>query len=96
MSPIVLTQDQTRMLAQGPVPVCDSEGNLVGHIEPIGFTAEEIAEAKRRGASPGPWYTGEEVRAHLAALEEASRREGGLDKAQMHSLLNAVRSGSQE
>ena len=92
MSPIMLSEDQTRLLAHGPVPVCDSQGNLVGHIEPIGFTPEEIAEAKRRAALPGPWYTGEQVRSRLAALEEAEKREGPLDKTRMHALLNELRS----
>jgi hypothetical protein len=92
MSPIILTEEQTRMISEGRVPVCDPRGNLVGHIEPVGFTPEEIAEAKRRTASAGPWYTGEQVRAHLSALEEAAQREGTLEKARMRTLLEEIRS----
>lgn len=80
------------LLARGPLPVCDGDGNIVGQIEPIGFTPQEIAEAKRRAASPGPWYTGEQVRSHLAALEEAANSEGGLDKFRMDRLLEQLRS----
>lgn len=92
MSPVILSGEQVLLLAQGPLPVCDPDGNIVGHVEPLGFTPQEIAEAKRRAASPGPWYTSEQVRSHLAALEEAANREGGLDTVRTRRLLEHVRS----
>jgi hypothetical protein len=37
------------------------------------FPAAEIAEAERRANGPGPWFTTQEVLAHLKALEAKER-----------------------
>jgi hypothetical protein len=60
------------------------------------FPPEEIAEARRRAANKsGPWYTGDEVRQHLQALEEAWEREGGFDRERMRELLREIRARRQ-
>jgi hypothetical protein len=88
MPELMLTEDQTRLLAQaqGPVAVRDANGNLVGHVE-APLTPEMIAELKRRAASPGPFFTGVQVQARLRALQEEWDRTGGFDEAYMHEFL---------
>ena len=88
MSDIMLTDEQARVLAQAsrPVPVRDTNGTVVGHIEPK-LTLEMIRELKRRGASPGPFFTGEQIQARLLALEKEWQRTGGFDEAYMHEYL---------
>ncbi len=95
MTPIVLTEEQARIVsqAQAAIPVCDANGKVLGHIEPIELTPEQIAEAKRRAASPGPWYTGEQVQAHLRALEEEWQRTGGFDESHMRAFLARLSAG---
>ena len=84
----MLTDEQAKVLAQatGPVPVTDAHGPELGHIEPK-LTPEMIRELKRRGASPGPFFTGEQVQARLLALEKEWERTGGFDEAYMHEFL---------
>lgn len=61
-------------------------------LDPTDFTPEEIEAARQAARSPGPWYTSEEVRAHLRALEEAEAREGPLNKNRLREVLNEARS----
>jgi uncharacterized protein YmfQ (DUF2313 family) len=84
----MLTDEQARVLAQatGPVPVRDANGTELGHIEPK-LTPEMIRELKRRGASPGPFFTGEQVQTRLLALEKEWERTGGFDEAYMQEFL---------
>jgi len=72
MSKIVLTQEQTQVIAEakGTVQVQDPEGNLVGYLERPEFSPEEIAEAKRALASNQPRYTTAQVLEHLRSLEQ--------------------------
>jgi hypothetical protein len=92
MPQIILTDDQARVVrSNGTVDVLDSQGRLLGQIEPLGFTAEEIADAKRRAASGGPWYTGEQVRERLKALEEAETERGSLTADEARELLARLR-----
>ncbi len=95
MTPIVLTDEQARAVerAKGPIPVCDTKGNVLGHVEPLGFSPEEIAELKRRAASPEPRYTSEQVQAHFRALEEEWERTGGFGETYMHAFLDRLRAG---
>jgi len=51
------------------------------------FTPEEIAEFKRRAASPGPFFTGEQVQDRLRALQEEWVRMGGFDHVYMKAFL---------
>ena len=71
MTEITLTEDQAAIYRQAshPVKVRDSHGIVLGTLDP-GLTPEFIAELKRRASSPGPWFTGTQVRQHLKALEE--------------------------
>lgn len=91
MPELILTEDQAKIVTQalGPVTVRDATGNVLGHIEPK-LTPEMIAELKRRAASPGPRYTGEQVQARLRALQEEWDRTGGFDKAYMRDLLKRL------
>jgi hypothetical protein len=92
MPHIILSDDQARLLAEAyPVQVLDPAGNVLGHIEPVGFTPEEIAAARREAASPGPWYTGDEVRAHFQALDQAAA-QCSLDQQRMREVLSEARS----
>ncbi|HXG09568.1 MAG TPA: hypothetical protein VNK04_07245 [Gemmataceae bacterium] len=91
MPDLILTEEQTKVVTQalGPVTVRDASGNVLGRMEPK-YTPEMIAELKRRAASPGPWYTGEQVQARLRALQEEWDRTGGFDKAYMLEFLKRL------
>jgi uncharacterized protein YmfQ (DUF2313 family) len=88
MAELILTEEQAKVVTQafGPVPVRDPNGQMLGHVEPK-LTAEMIAELKRRAASPGPWFTGEQVQARLRALQDEWDRTGGFDEAYMREFL---------
>jgi hypothetical protein len=90
---IRLTEEQKSLLVEtlSPVEICDPQGVVLATAEPEQFP-EFIAEMKRRASAPGPRYTGEQVRRHLAALEEAWQREGPFDKKRMFEILEQVRS----
>jgi hypothetical protein len=53
---------------------------------------EMVRECKRRLASNGPRYTGEQVQAMLQALEAEWARTGGFDEEYMHTFLERWRS----
>ena len=91
MSEFILTEEQAKIVAQsyGPIPVRDSTGKALGRLEPF-LTPEMIAELKRRAASPGPWYTGEQVQARLQSLDQEWDRTGGFDEAYMHEFLQRL------
>jgi hypothetical protein len=88
MSELKLTDEQARVVTQapGPVQVYDNSGNLLGHFEPV-WKPEFIAELKRRGAAPGPFFTGAQVQARLRALQEEWDRTGGFDHVYMKAFL---------
>jgi len=81
MTHIRLTAEQVDVLlsAADPIILCHPDGSVVAFAskrpndvtpkEPV-FTPEEIAEAERRIDSPGPWYTTQEVLAHLRSLSQ--------------------------
>ncbi len=73
MSQIILNNDQFQAVRQaiGNVEVLDPSGVLVGYMtRPPMATPEEIAEARRRLNTNGPWHTTAEVLRHLQALEQ--------------------------
>ena len=88
MPDLILTEEQAKIVAQsyGPLSVRDSDGKVLGRLEPQ-LTQEMIAELKRKAASPGPWYTGEQVQARLQALQEEWDRTGGFDETYLHEFL---------
>lgn len=69
------------------VEICEPNGKVLGTLPPD-YSAEFIAELKRRAASPGPWYSGEDVKAMFLFLEDAWSKEGGFDGARMKVLLD--------
>lgn len=88
MSEIILTEEQARIVAAscGPVAVRGPGGQVLGHIEPE-LTPEQIAELKRRAASPGPFFSGAQVQARLQALQVEWDRTGGFDETYMNEFL---------
>jgi hypothetical protein len=54
MTHIVLTEDQARVIggATDAVQVRDTAGRVVGYIEPVDFTLEEIRQAKQEIGGP--------------------------------------------
>ncbi len=97
MSKIVLTEEQMKVVRQAktPVPVCDPHGIVLGSVDPE-ITPEFIAEMKRRAAAPGPRYTGEQIRRHLQALEEAWQREGPFDENRLKEILKECRAAEKQ
>jgi uncharacterized protein YmfQ (DUF2313 family) len=91
MPDLILTEEQAKAVTGtlGPVVVRDTNGKILGHLEPK-FTPEMIAELKRRAAAPGPFYTGEQVQARLRALQEEWDRTGGFDEAYMGEFLERL------
>jgi hypothetical protein len=89
MTQIVLTPEQANLYhqAKAPVQVCDSQGKVLG-ILPPDRSAEFIAEQKRRAASPGPWYTGEDIQAMFRLLEETEAKEGKINDQRLKELLD--------
>ena len=71
MMRIVLSDDQANAVqaATDVVEIRDRRGSLLGYISPPPGDAE-IAEAKRRLESNGPWHTTEQVMDHLKSLEQ--------------------------
>ena len=93
MVQVILTEEQARLVRERltqPVQFCDPTGKILAEVGPE-LTPEFIAELKRRAALPGPRYTGEQVRRHFEALQEAWDREGGFDEARMRVLLEEIR-----
>jgi hypothetical protein len=89
---IKLTQEQIRVVcaAISSIQVCDPKGNVLGTVEPEIFP-EFICEMQRRARSGERGFTGEQVRKHLQALEEAWNREGPFDEKRMLEILDQAR-----
>lgn len=70
MPQVTLTAEQVRLIANGHerIEICDPSGRVLGYVEsPV--AAEDIEIAKARMNWQGPWYTTEQVLAHLQSLE---------------------------
>ena len=91
MPELILNDEQANLVHQavGTLLVRDTKGRVVGRIEPE-LTPEMIAELKRRAASPGPRYTGEQVQARLLALQEEWDRTGGFDDKRLKEFLSEL------
>lgn len=72
MPHITIDEQQVRILLEssGTIEIRDRHGNKLGYVS-RSFSADEIADAKRRLASKGPWYTTEQVLNHLSSLGTA-------------------------
>jgi uncharacterized protein YmfQ (DUF2313 family) len=88
MPEITLTEEQARIITQadGSVLVRDAAGKVLGWFE-LAWTPELIAQLKREAASPGPFFTGEQVQARLRALQEEWDRTGGFNENYLHEFL---------
>ena len=92
MTEIVLNEEQTRLVdPNNPVVIRDCFGNLLGQVEPFGWTPDEISEAKSRASSAGPWYSSEQVQAQLRAVAQAYDREGGIDIERAREVVKEAR-----
>ena len=80
MAEIVLSPEQLAVLssAEGFVAIRKPDGSFVGWVSPTSnfiipdvcpFTPEEIAAADAAATGPGPWYSTQEVLAHLRSLD---------------------------
>jgi hypothetical protein len=90
MTQIVLTPDQVTLYNQAkePVQICDTQGRVLGTLPPD-YSADFIAQMKRRAASAGPWYSGDEVQAMFRFLEEAEAKEGKINDKRLNELLES-------
>lgn len=77
MEHIVLDDAQLELVihAHDRLQVRDRAGNVVGYLTPIlspqpNIDKEVIAEAQRRAASDGPWFSTKQVVEHLRSLEQ--------------------------
>jgi hypothetical protein len=71
MTQIILSDDQANAVqaATDTVEIRDRRGNLLGYVS-LPPSEAEIAEARGRLHSAGPWYTTEQVLDHLKSLEQ--------------------------
>jgi CRISPR/Cas system-associated endonuclease Cas1 len=93
MTQIVLTPDQVKLYHQArePVQVCDTQGKVLGTLPPD-YSAEFIAELKRRAREPGrKRYSSEQVTRHMQALAEIWKREGPLSEKRTQEILEQIR-----
>ena len=73
MTQLIFNDEQVETVRQATerLEVRDRGGNLVAYLaKQPGFSPTEIAEAKRRMSSGGPWRTTQQVLARLHALPE--------------------------
>jgi hypothetical protein len=91
MSHIVLTDEQMRTISRAtePVEIRSPDGRNLAQV-PAAWTAEEIAEAKRRSAN-GVWYPSEEVQKFMRLLEDEVKRTGHCDQARAAELIGQLK-----
>jgi hypothetical protein len=98
MAQIVLTEEQSRIVAQaeGVVEVHSADGKLLAAFRPFSpKDLEAIEICKQRRAHPsGPGHSHAQVRAWLQKLEEIERKEP-LDTARAMELLRRMRAGEE-
>ncbi len=93
MTQITLTPEQAKLFHQSkePIAVCDTDGKVIGTLPPD-YSAEFIAELKRRANTRGPWFSGADVQKMFQYLEDAEQREGNLSKERLDSLVREFES----
>ncbi len=91
MVQVILTDEQARPLSDWTetVQLCDPQGTILRTLAPE-YSKECIAALERQAASPGPWYTSEQVQARLRVLQEEWDRTGGFDETSMRDLLGRL------
>ena len=94
MTQIILTPDQVQLYHQAtaPVQVCDTQGKILGTLPPD-YSAEFIAELKRRARAPGRRYSSEQVTQYLKKLAEVREREGPFDAQRAKQILKELHGG---
>jgi hypothetical protein len=92
MTQIVLTPDQAKLYHQAKesVEVCDTQGKVLGMLSPD-YSAEFIAELKRRAQAAGRRFASEQVTRHMQALAEVWKREGPFDEKRTMEILEQIR-----
>lgn len=97
MPHIILTEEQSRILAEagGPVDVRDAQGNPVASLNLLSPEDLEVIERLKKKRASGIQERGipsEQVQAFLRKLHEIDEREG-IDQAKVDDLLRRVRAG---
>jgi hypothetical protein len=71
MPHIVVDDEQAKVIAESTetIEIRDQQGKHLGYVA-HGFSAEDIAIARRRMASDEPRYTTQQVQDHLRSLEQ--------------------------
>ena len=95
MPHIVLTEEQSRIVAEStePVDVFDPSGRILNFLKPLDpVLAETILACKRRLATTDPRISSEDVQAHTRKLDEV-RASDGMDREKMLQLLRRLRAG---
>jgi hypothetical protein len=97
MTPMILTEDQARLVAlvAEPVEVRDTTGKFLGVFSPVSpADAEAIGQVRQARAAGGPRIPSAQVQAHLRRLNEI-RRTQPMDEAQMLELLRRMQAGEE-
>jgi hypothetical protein len=95
MPQIVLTEDQSRIVAEatGPVEVRSAEGKILGSFQPLSSEeAEAVARYLRTRGSRGPGIPSARVQAMLQKFHEIDEREG-MTREKMAEILRRVKAG---
>lgn len=92
MTQIILSPDQAKLYHQStaPVQVCDPQGRVLGTLPPD-YSAEFIAELKRRAGGSGRKFSSEQVTRHMQALADVWKREGPFDEKRTLEILEQLR-----
>ncbi len=71
MIKIAVSDEQAKAVegSSGAIELRDSRGRLVGHVTRT-VSPEDVATAKARLNSTGPWYTTAQVLSHLQSLDQ--------------------------
>lgn len=93
--PIAVCDSHGRFLGTLPPPAeyvqaCDGQTKVV---DPLGaeYSAEFIAELKRRAKAPGRRFTSEQVTRHMQALAKVWEQEGPFDRKRLMEILEQLR-----
>ena len=91
MHEIILTEEQTRVIADAkdPVEIRDAAGTILIKIDP--YDARALAEHRKRKGKPVPGIPGRKVLAHLQALQTEWERTGGFDSEFMKAFVSRLR-----